>query len=1044
MRPTGCVLGSRVIMAACSVAAVLLGANSAVGQGADATVTTLAGSPSGTTTNSYAGHRDGAAIGEVVNGVGNVAQFNQPVALAADPAGVRLFVADMANDALRLFDLEQSSVETVAIYPAGSAPVDVRVDSATNIFVLTQGDGFIRRYDKNTNLLGAVNFAAPLTTPTAMALDADSDIYVVEMGGALKKVKLSDGSVSTIAVTGGALSSPQGIEVLDNGSVVISDTGNHVLRYLTQAGTITNTVGMVGVTNRTLGGAMVARFSSPTRIAKAGGNIAVVADTQNHRMVTVTLGGEVDLLYGISPATWLEFESLYPGLAFELHPGWEDGMGNLASSRVPSGVAVLGSGDVLTSELYYNIIRQTTGTGLRGPAGSISSGGGGDGGDSLPNPPEISISPTSGYFPMGVDVQVASSSDTVYYRTDGQTATTNDNRVTMSGGVGTIPWFEPLRDLASLRISAFTFSGTNVISTNVTGIASSLNEIGVPTDIQAGIGSTVVVPLVVNLNTNDTLKSLQFRVAVTPDSGNVPFSPIAPGDLDFVPTSTNDFIRLAGPVENDGATLNYVVSEDFNATDSSRLLSVSTLGPTNFNLTGFAAVAVLAVKIPSTAVAGHSFTVSILNPSGTSDGLQDDVAIAPMATRTITIANIPYVVGDSAPGRWYNAGQFGNGDLLNSDVNNVFLASLGIRVPYTFTDAFNAMDAYPDEALGGSPDGDGAITIADWALVSARSLRADGNNFERSWSTGGVRVNNTTTLPLSPDLGLPASLPGDVWSADVQISAGDVDRAKPGDIATVPVTVRINSGVTVQALGFRAAVISEGSAPDSAEFVAWNPVGLGAGIMAPQNDYINEVGPGETGSRSVGRNELPIGWLQANLTGTALIGEVKFRVPATASAGDSYRIRFFLAGGVTDSGISLFESYSGRVRVLEDNPEEVAVSDEWLKSFFGAVDRALIETDMDSDGDGIPNWKEFIAGTNPKDALSKLQFVASKLAMTEGVGDRLEWVTAPGKTYIIEGSDNIVNGPWTVIDTVTGDGKAQEIIADNLGELRFYRIRLAP
>ncbi len=966
-------------------------------------------------------------IGEIVNGEGDVAQFNQPVALAVDPSSSRLFIADMANEALRMLDREQKTVSTVALFAPGTVPIDVAVDSSTNIYLLTQGDGMIRRYDKNTNFLGAANLAA-LTAPAAMALDASGDIYVVEAGGTLKKVKASDGSVSVIAVTGGALLAPQGITVLDNGALVIADTGNHVIRYLTPAGAITNTVGTIGTTNRTLGGATVATFSYPTRVAKAGNNVVVVADSQNHRVVTVAPDGEVSLLYGLDAAKWMEFESLYPEFSFELHPGWEDGAGDVASSRVPSGLAVLGDGVVVSTELYYNIIRETAGTGLSGPSGIAS----GSGEDALPNPPSISFAPSSGYYPMGVDITVTSSSTNVFYRTDGQDVSTNDTRVAMSGGVGTIKWFEPLSDLTALRIGAFLFSGTNVVSTNVAGINSAVNQIGVTSDVQAGVGATAVVPLVVNLNTNDSLRSLQFRVSVKPDPGNaVPLLGVPAGGFDFVATGTNDFIQLAGPVKMDGQTVSYVVNESSDPGTAAQLLSVSALGQTDFNVENFAAVAVLSIKIPNTAVVGDKFTISVTNPSGTSDGLQNDVILSAMADRTITVTNISYVVGDTAPGRWYNAGDFGNGDLLNSDVNNAFLASLGVRVPYTFSDVFNAMDAYPDEAAGGSPEGDGVITIADWALISKRSLRADGNNFIRAWSTGGLHTNDTTTLPNLPASGLPSVLPGDVWSTSVKISAASVDNANPGEVVTLPVTVSVNDGVVVEALGFRATVIAEGVAPRLVESVVWTPGALDAGQDVPR--------------QYLGPNSLGKGWLGLSLTGKIVVGSVSFRIPDAAVAGDTYRLRFGLAGVLSNEGASLVESFSARVRVLEALPGEPEVSDEWLTRFFNTVDRALVSANLDTDGDGISNLKEFLAGTDPTNVRSRLEFIGSKLATPNPSGNlRLEWITAPGKTYVVECAENPATGPWTVIGTVNGDGNAQEVLAENSGDQRFYRIRLQP
>lgn len=989
-------------------------------------VETRAGSPSGSATNLFAGFRNGAGIGAVENGVGDVAQFNQPVSIAVNPSATRLFIADKNNESLRMFDSATSNFVTVATYAAGTTPVDVRVDGAANIYALSQGDGMIRRYDQDTNFVGFVN-AGGLVMPTAMALDLETNLFVVELGGALKKVNRTTGVVTPVVVTGGAFLMPQGVEVLDSGALVVSDTGNHVLRYLTPAGVITNTVGTVGVTNRALGGPTVASFSSPTRITKAGDNFLVAADTQNHRVVVVSPEGNVSLLYGIDPAVWLELESTSAGSGFDpflVLPGWEDGPGSLASGRVPSGVAVTGDGDVFSTELYYNTVRFVSNTGLKGPGGSVSNSGDGE----TPNPPTLTISPTSGYYPMGVDVTVNSSSSDVFFRTDGEAPTTNDTRVVINNGVGVIKWFEPKLDLTSLSVAAFAVSGTNSASTTVTGVRPAANEIGVTSDLQAGIGSTIVVPIVVNLAANNELRSLQYRITVRPDPANLPFLAVAPGDLFGITTTTNDFVEFAN-ASTGMESPSFITSSGFDAGTSSRILSVSYLSPTNFLISDFAAVNLVAVKIPSAAVVGNKFIITVDNPSGTSDGFQNDIAIGASPERVITVTNLSWVVGDSSPGRWYNAGQFGDLDLRNSDVNNAFLASLGIRVPFTFTDVFNAMDAFPDEALGGSPEGDGVITINDWVLISDRSLRSDGNNFTRSWSAGGVHVNGATTLPSTPAGGLsPNEINGDVWTTQARLAAPNVGNAQPGQVVNIPVTVTPNAGAVVERIQFKATVNPNGGAP---------------GIVGPIN-FASALGAPKALPRGIagyGNNQFGAAWLNLSLAGASTIGTLSFEVPAEAKAGDCYFVRFSNASLLTSRGTSI-ESFRACVTVLADAPAEVVVSDEWTETFFPSVsDIPLAGADMDADNDGLTNFQEFIAGTHPRDSKSRLEFMGAR--PDGGSGVRLDFVSAPGKTYILEGTDDVASGQWETIETITGDGSLKSAVQANTGNLRFYRIRLA-
>jgi hypothetical protein len=104
-----------------------------------------------------------------------------------------------------------------------------------------------------------------------------------------------------------------------------------------------------------------------------------------------------------------------------------------------------------------------------------------------------------------------------------------------------------------------------------------------------------------------------------------------------------------------------------------------------------ATVALLAVPIPPSAQVGQSYTIGVRFPSGTSDGRQTAINMTTFPDRKIAITNISYVVGDSGIAGWYNAGDFGNGNLNNNDVNNAFLASLGIFTPYPFSDVFDAV-----------------------------------------------------------------------------------------------------------------------------------------------------------------------------------------------------------------------------------------------------------------------------------------------------------------------------------------------------------------
>ena len=160
------------------------------------------------------------------------------------------------------------------------------------------------------------------------------------------------------------------------------------------------------------------------------------------------------------------------------------------------------------TEIFYSLLKQVTGTGLSSVTTNtfVSTNG--------VTPPPPTFSPNSGFFPECITVTVTSTVPTVYFTTDGSAPTTNSATVPLTfvqqgEYVGTIDWCNPNASLSSLKLVA---ASGPLLSTVASGQAPPVNEIGFVRNTVAGVGSTAVIPVVVNLRPNVTLQSLQFRV----------------------------------------------------------------------------------------------------------------------------------------------------------------------------------------------------------------------------------------------------------------------------------------------------------------------------------------------------------------------------------------------------------------------------------------------------------------------------------------------------------------------------------------------------
>src|SRR5204863_3495548 len=129
--------------------------------------------------------------------------------------------------------------------------------------------------------------ASGLASPTAVALDGSGNIYVALLGGTIRRYSSAGVSNQTYTVTTGV---PQlrGLAVSSDGTLVVSDAGNHVLwKFPISGGNAFLLAGSFRAPGFAEGGVGVAKFNSPQQVGVSTNGIFVVADRLNHRIRAV-------------------------------------------------------------------------------------------------------------------------------------------------------------------------------------------------------------------------------------------------------------------------------------------------------------------------------------------------------------------------------------------------------------------------------------------------------------------------------------------------------------------------------------------------------------------------------------------------------------------------------------------------------------------------------------------------------------------------------------------------------------------------------------
>jgi RHS repeat-associated protein len=176
---------------------------------------------------------------------------------------------------------------------------------------------------KNLTAVGSAGFSgdgqlarfAKLNSPTGAVEAADGSIYIADRGNnRIRKIGV-DGVINTVAgdgnrgyngdgglATDSSLNLPYSVKVERNGTIYISDTGNHCIRRVDPQGYISTFAGVCGQAGFTSGDKATALLNSPKDIVFNGDGSFYVSDTGNHAVRRISASGNLTTVAGTGSA----------------------------------------------------------------------------------------------------------------------------------------------------------------------------------------------------------------------------------------------------------------------------------------------------------------------------------------------------------------------------------------------------------------------------------------------------------------------------------------------------------------------------------------------------------------------------------------------------------------------------------------------------------------------------------------------------------------------------------------------------------------------
>jgi hypothetical protein len=501
--------------------------------------------------------------------------------------------------------------------------------------------------------------------------------------------------------------------------------------------------------------------------------------------------------------------------------------------------------------------------------------------------------------------------------------------------------------------------------------------------------------------------------------------------------------------------------------------------------------------IPTNAHTGDKYFIQLGSPSATRDGAGATGAgiyiQSPATSQMITVTNVPYLVGDAAYFNWFNAGDFGDGMLDSSDVQQVFQSAiLGTDMPPTNSDLFMAMDSsgrfgfydpvnnyYTDpgpvgnmtaaqqQAMFNGNDlsintncfGDGVLDVSDVYVTFRRSEDSSLNWWVRYWTNSqfvAVTTPNLSSNNLTPTAIATASSDAQVLSKNniiasgqttpfqqpsVSFSAGDALVTK-GQTIQIPVNASIFGSSPLRILGLNLTVRPLDGSPALTQ-----PVQFTAGALGqPNPNYFVTKG-----NDTFAAAWFPTDGIYSNtpgLTGNVNLGTLTITIPTNATSLSAYAVHFDHASASPNGIISFPRTTMTGLITLSSRTNSYyndSIPDSWRLRYFGTIYNLLSVSNACASGDGIDNWMKYNAGADPNVANNFPPYsVNTKTPVPPSSTTAIHWPSVSNLQYVILRSSSLFSGSWTAIATNIGTGKDMEFDDNYAGPVKFYRVLVLP